>query len=312
MCSYCGSYNRYNDESCKNCGAEKVEAEGDYFGNSITEQSSSPCNKEESGDDFYQHNNDIVQNTNYNNYDVDKSSSNTKLSFMRNISLKAVLGILGGTTAIIAIIMLLISIFTPKMYDVELSNKSWDRIITIQELRTFDENDWDVPAGGWVYDERQEIRDYDHVIDHYDIEEHQVPRKEIDHYDYKYYDNGDGTFDEEEIPVYTTVYDIEYEEVPVYVDVPIYDTKYYYKIDKWCYNRTESSSGETDDPYWPEFNLSAKERESGRNETYTIYFETKEKKTYSKNVSYDEWKEFNLGEKYHITVVAGIVTEIEP
>jgi len=100
--------------------------------------------------------------------------------------------------------------------------------------------------------------------------------------------------------------------VPVYVDVPIYDTKYYYKIDKWCYNRTESSSGETDDPYWPEFNLSAKERESGRNETYTIYFETKEKKTYSKNVSYDEWKEFNLGEKYHITVVAGIVTEIEP
>ena len=312
VCSYCGSYNRYNDESCKNCGAEKVEAEGDYFGNSITEQSSSPCNKEESGDDFYQHNNDTVQNTNYNNYDVDKSSSNTKLSFMRNISLKAVLGILGGTTAIIAIIMLLISIFTPKMYDVELSNKSWDRIITIQELRTFDENDWDVPAGGRVYDERQEIRDYDHVIDHYDIEEHQVPRKEIDHYDYKYYDNGDGTFDEEEIPVYTTVYDIEYEEVPVYVDVPIYDTKYYYKIDKWCYNRTESSSGETDDPYWPEFNLSAKERESGRNETYTIYFETKEKKTYSKNVSYDEWKEFNLGEKYHITVVAGIVTEIEP
>lgn len=192
---------------------------------------------------------------------------------------------LSGAAVIIAVIMLLISIFTPKIYDVQLSDKSWNRSISIQELRTFDESDWDVPTGGRVYDEKQEIRDYDHVIDHYDIKEHKIPKQEIDHHDYKCYDNGDGIFDEEEIPVYNAVYDIEYEQVPVYKDVPIYDTKYYYKIDRWCYDRTESSSGKIDNPYWPEFTLDFKEKASGRSETYTIYFETNEKKTYSKSVS---------------------------
>lgn len=53
VCAYCGSYNRYNNESCQNCGAKKAESENDYFGKSITtERSSSPCNKEEADDNF--------------------------------------------------------------------------------------------------------------------------------------------------------------------------------------------------------------------------------------------------------------------
>lgn len=313
VCAYCESFNRYSNKICKNCGAQRAEAESDYFGKKQTsKQSSPPCKKEEVSDNSYQEYNYMNQNVNHNNYDKEKRYSNKAQNFFGNINLKVLFGLLGGATAIIAVIMLLISIFTPKEYDVQLTNKTWNRSISIQKLITVDENDWSVPPGGRIYDEKQEIRDYDHVIDHYKTKEYKVSRKEIDHYEYKYSDNGDGTFDEEKVPVYKTVYDTEYKKVPVYKDVPIYDTKYYYKIDKWFHNRTESSSGKIDEPYWPEFELGYKEKESGRSETYTIYFETEEKKTFSKNVSYEKWQAYSLGEKYHITVVAGIVTEVEP
>lgn len=348
VCAYCGSYNRYDSVVCQNCGSGKADAEEDYFGREVkvspkedynsehymsddedvqtemhdkedakqaqtleVEQSPSPWKEDESSDSFYQYYDYMKQNNSYNNYDKDESVVSKLQDFLGNINFKAVFTFLGGGALIIALIMLLISIFTPRTYDAQVADKSWNRNVTIQELRTFDENDWDVPAGARVYDRRQEIRDYDKVIDHYDTVKHEVPREVFDHYDYEYYDNGDGTFDEEKIEVYKTVYDIEYEKVPVYDYIPIYDTKYYYEIDRWTYDRTEKSSGKLDVPYWPEFDLGDKERESGRSETYTIYFET-EKKTYSKTVSYEEWKEYNLGEKYQITVVAGIVTEIEP
>lgn len=348
VCAYCGSYNRYNKLVCENCGAGKADSEEDYFGNEVkvtpkedynsehymsddkelqseteeeekaedaetpkAEESLSPWKEDESSDNFYQYYDYMKQNNSYNNHDENKSFSTKMQNFLKNINFKAVFAFLGGTASIIAIVMLLVWIFTPRTYDAQVADKTWNRNVTIQELRTFDESDWDVPVGARVYDERQEIRDYDKVIDHYDIVEHEVPREVFDHYDYEYYDNGDGTFDEERIEVNKTVYDIEYEKVPVYDYIPIYDTKYYYEIDRWVYDRTEKSSGKMDVPYWPEFTLGTKERESGRSETYTIYFET-EKKTYSKTVSYEEWKKFNLGEKYHITIVAGIVTEIEP
>lgn len=205
--------------------------------------------------------------------------------------------------------MFLISIFTPKTYDVTIEHKTWERDVTIQELITFDENDWYVPVGGRVYDERQEVRDTEKVIIGYETVENKVPREEFDHYEYKYYDNGDGTFDEEKNAVYNTVYDIEYEKVPIYDDVPIYDTKYYYKIDRWCYARTETASGTTDNPYWPEFELANKEREYGKSEKYQIYF-IADKHAYSKRVSYEEWQSYQLGDEIQITVVAGIVTEV--
>lgn len=326
VCAFCGSYNRYNATSCKNCGAAKADAEEDYFGRKVKvipeedynleeyepdEEPSSPSYEEEDRRD------------NTGSYDTsDYISSNTcnkedetylskAQSFFSNVNFKAILGIAGGIAATIALIVILISIFTPKNYDAQISDKTWNRSVTIQELRTLKEDDWDVPAGGRVYDERKEIRTYDHKIDHYDTEEYQVSRQEFDHYDYEYVDNGDGTFTEKKTPVYVTVYDTKYRKVPVYVDIPVYDIKYYYKIDRWCYDRTAKSSGKTDNPYWPEFNLASKERESGRNETYTVYFKVDEK-TYSKNFSYEEWKAYRLGSKVTITVVAGIVTEVEP
>lgn len=325
VCAYCGSYNRYNQVSCRNCGGGKADSEKDYFGNEVTVTPQEDYNSEQ----YMSTEDDDLQEESY-SYEAQQSLSPCKeetsdrvdlsynpieryddkiTSFFRSINLKSVLAVLGGAIAFVFIIMFLISIFTPQTYDATISDKSWERNVTIQELITFDESDWEVPVGGRVYDERQEVRDYEEIIVDYEIVEHEVPREEFDHYEYKYYDNGDGTFDEEEIAVYKTVYDIEYEKVPVYDEIPIYDTKYYYKIDRWRYARTEKASGTTDDPYWPQFQLANKERENGKSEVYTINFMANEK-AYSKNVSYEEWQSYQLGEKVQITVVAGIVTEV--
>ena len=324
VCPYCGSYNRYNSVVCKNCGSGKADSEEDYFGNKVTvtskedynsedymstddnlqekSESLSPFKREETSDSFNTPYNQIKQDTDYHKDDKIRS-------VLSNINLKFMFAMIGGAIAAIFIIMLLISVFTPKTYDSTIVDKSWVRNVTIQELKTFRESDWEVPTGGRVYNEKQEIRDYDKIIVDYDIVEHKIPREVFDHYDYVYHDNGDGTFDEETVEVTKTVYDIEYEKVPVYENIPIYDTKYYYEIDRWCYARTEKSYGKTDIPYWPEFELANKEKELGRTETYTVYFETS-KKTYSQNFSYEEWKSYQLKTKVQIVVVAGIVTEV--
>lgn len=325
VCAYCGSYNRYNNDVCKNCGSQKADALEDYFGNSFNDEhhtdntsyqdkirdpdlSSPPCKEEESSDNFYQ----------YDNTDSTKISENHEdkkyviTNILNNVTMKKALIGAGGLLAIIAIIVLLVSIFTPKEYNAYITNKSWKRSITIQELRTFNESDWYVPAGARVYYYQDEIRSYDHVVDHYETKSYQVPKQVFSHYEYDYVDNGDGTFKEVPRAVYKTEYETVYEEEPVYVDVPVYDTRYYYEIDRWCYARNETTSGDADSsPYWAEFELDNNERESGRKETYTINFETS-KKDFSKNVNFSEWSDYKIGNEVKITVVAGVVTEIEP
>ena len=75
--------------------------------------------------------------------------------------------------------------------------------------------------------------------------------------------------------------------------------------------RSQNTSGESDiSPYWADFELAQNERESGRNETYTLYLQT-EKKEYTTDVSYSEWNDYKEGDEVSITVVGGIVTKVE-
>lgn len=330
VCSYCGSYNRYNAKICRNCGSSKKEANEDYFGRPVNSSSDNDDDSEShTKTESYQKTDDEADepsNSQSSKLSYEKSSNDDFSidsgeypkqsnfgSLLSSISLKKLLVIGSGILGIIAIVMLLVSIFTPKNYSAKITAKSWERSITVQELRTFNESDWYIPDGARVYDEREEIRYYDEVIDHYETRSYQVSREEFDHYEYEYRDNGDGTFDEVSVPVYKTVYDTEYEEVPIYVEVPVYDIKYYYEIDRWCYDRTETASGTEDEPYWPDVQYDSFEREGVTSETYKISLTTttSKPKSYSKNLSYDEWKTYDEGTDVTIEVVAGVVTKIE-
>jgi hypothetical protein len=129
----------------------------------------------------------------------------------------------------------------------------------------------------------------------------------VDHYEtyYTYTDNGNGTFTEvpHERAVYTTEYYTEYEDQPVYQDVPRYATKYYYNIRRWVTVRTESASGQDHSPVWPELTLGENEREGRRGESYRFFVRNtkNDRDTAVYRLAEDVWMNLNVGDPVCIT-----------
>ena len=107
-------------------------------------------------------------------------------------------------------------------------------------------------------------------------------------------------------PRYRTEYHTETYEEPVYVKVPVYKTRYYYKIMKWLYDRDEVTSGADNEPYFAELNLPENERENGRREQYWILSGDKRYR-----IAYDLWKQVRTGSDIKATVAGGEIVEIK-
>ncbi|MCI0394581.1 MAG: zinc finger Ran-binding domain-containing protein [Chloroflexi bacterium] len=204
--------------------------------------------------------------------------------------------------------------------DVEatISGFTWERTLAVEAYRTVTEEDWSLPAGGRITSQRQEIHHYNQVLDHYESRERQVSEQvQVGQRTYVcgQRDLGNGYFEDIECtePVYETEYRTETYEEPIYRQEPVYQTWYTYEIDKWVVDRTEEAAGEDRSPVWPEATLAKNEREGQRTETYTIFFTGEEGKSYSQELSFDEWGSFEMGQ--HVTLklnVTGEVEEIEP
>lgn len=130
--------------------------------------------------------------------------------------------------------------------DLTVIGLQWVRNINIEENKMFSESGWTLPEGAEQTDARNELHHYDSVLDHYESVEVQRSRQVVDHYEtyYTYSDNGNGTFTEvpHERPVYTTEYYTETVQQPIYVQVPRYQTKYYYNIWRWTPSQDVTAS----------------------------------------------------------------------
>lgn len=318
ICSYCNSYNHYNVKKCRNCGSPRESASKNYFGESLKNESESENYFEESLEEKSK----VSDCKNYLEYDTFKKVKENVKEFLANNYQKLLIGV-GVALLIFFIIFGIIKFFIPKELVGVIEANSWERTIEIQELKTFDESDWFIPQGARVYRNSVEIYTYQQVVDHYEEVTVEKSRKVFDHYeisyDYSYKDNGDGTFTEivkeNKEPVYRTEYYTEIEKEPVYRSVPIFKTKYYYKIDRWVHNRTEKASGDFN-PYWPKYELKELERENGRTEKYVLHILVKDKKkdkekTYKYSLSQEEWEKYEPKMEVVITVQAGFVTKVK-
>lgn len=103
-----------------------------------------------------------------------------------------------------------IFLFTPKEVNMQITDFSWSRSISIEQNRTFHESDWSVPAGGRVTSQQMEFHHYQSVLDHYETRTREVARERLSHYEYSttLIDMENGYFEEETIstPVYETYY----------------------------------------------------------------------------------------------------------
>lgn len=288
-CPYCNSLNNWGDATCSSCGAPKKRASKDFSyvdrtSDNAYVQDVNKRHTEQNAD----HNKDVYHETSH--------KRTLKSWISRNLSR---IGVGAGIIALMAAIIFLVF---PYKEVSTVDGFSWERSINIEQERTVKESDWFVPVGGHCYDTKQEIRSYKDVLDHYETVLETKSKQVIDHYEptYTYSDNGNGTFTEHmhQTPVYRTEVYTEPKQVPVYKQVAVYDTKYYYEIDRWFFEYASESSGNDKDPYWNEnYTLKNRERDTSRSETYTIHFDNGEEK----DCSYEKWQTTELGDKVVLT-----------
>ena len=282
MCEFCGSYNSAKLTKCMSCGAERGKSK-DYFQVQEANREKESGKAETTENEFEPKPEKVESYQNFENPQEDYSQHDFSSYNLANIFLnkKVIAIVLAVLLSIIGVIFL----FTPKEVNMQITDFSWSRSISIEQNRTFHESDWSVPAGGRVTSQQMEFHHYQSVLDHYETRTREVARERLSHYEYSttLIDMGNGYFEEETIstPVYETYYETEEYQEPIYRDEPVYAMKYYYDIDRYVYERPVNTSGNDKEPYWGEVKLNYDERVSERNEEYKIsgISDEKEKRT---------------------------------
>lgn len=312
VCDYCQSLNNTKYIYCSNCGAPREKETKDYFSNKEKSDSkkNSPVNHTQTNDSIESQSESDTPKSNVKpTINNSESPVNHKQSNIRKL-----LCIFGALFATISIILGLFALFSPKYVDATVSAMNWERNIDIEEYRTVKENDWTLPSGGRLLYTQSEIRSYNTVLDHYETKTRTVTEQVLDGYDTNTYytDNGNGTFTEHtsQTPRYRTETKLETYQEPVYRQDPVYDTKYYYEIERWKYERTETSSGTNDTPYWVNCKLNDKERIAKKKATYTISFMDENDKTHQYRCDYDEYKQYKPNDTVKLKLIANCINEI--
>lgn len=285
FCPYCDSYNPASATVCRNCGHEREATDETYF--EMREKQERKAAEE-----------------------AERAAEATRGPRRSRKPLLLVLLLL-----IVALVGSCVYRNMPHNKGVAIVDTQWTREITVQENRLVQESGWTLPADAVEQlDAREEIHHYDKELDHYELVEEQRSREVLDGYDTytTYEDMGNGYFNEVEhsTPRYRTEYYTETHEEPVYVDVPVYATKYYYTIYRWEDARTETAQGQTD-PYWPEIAYGANEREGARSESYSVTYADKKGDRTTLACNYDLWSRMQLGNSYTLKIQQGQLIGVE-
>lgn len=290
MCEYCGGYNSALDTVCVSCGAER--SGKDYFEIRKEKEEKKAAKEREE-----QQQNGIVQ----------QPDNKKKKPF----NVKAlVIGIVIAVLAIAGIAYLA----TPKTYEVTLADKYWQSSVDVEKNTECYESDWSLPSGAELDHKEREIRTYEQVQDGTRTETYESYEVVGSHEETSYTDNGDGTFHSSTTTVPDYGYVTRTREVPNYVDVPVYDTKYYYYIWRWQYDRTLTAEEHGDKKvYYAKEDLSDDERYKNKQCSYYLTFHDNEKdedETYE--VTKEQYKQVETGAGYTIVVDVDEITEITP
>lgn len=282
-CEYCGALNSVLDVNCKGCGSPREDAKKDYF------------NANEKPEPF-------VPNASAKKPEPKKPAPKKK---------KNLAPLFIALAAVLALIVGIVAFAMPKKKTLKINEMNWAYQIDIESYETVEENDWSVPDGGRVQYTQEEIHHYDQVFDHYETRTRTYTEQVYDGEDVhtEYIDNGDGTFSEHQVstPRYRSETRYEDYEEPIYRDEPVYQTKYYYEIEKWIHKRYVETNGSDKNPVWGDVVLADNEREGTRTETYTVeaVFVKGRKvkdKVHTYKASKEIWDKLSVGENYKVKI----------
>lgn len=94
-------------------------------------------------------------------------------------------------------------------------------------------------------------------------------------------------------------------------DQPVYDTRYYYEIDRWCHERDVIEQGTDKKTYYGIVVFGENEREERRFMTYTITCITEKGKDLTLSVDEKDWRELRAGDHVKVKTQLGHVKRLE-
>jgi hypothetical protein len=206
----------------------------------------------------------------------------------------------------------------------------WERAVEVEEYRTLQYEDWDVPSDGRVIRQSREIRTYRREFDHYETRYRTVSeRVRTGSHTERYAcgsttrDMGNGRYQSETTYCNRTVDDYSYRtrqepyQEAVYRDVPVYDTRYTYVVDRWVTDHMvrapTAADGPDVPPYWPIPDPRGPKQRVGdeRQEEYEVIVVDEKGRVYDRDIGRDTWYRLEKGERMPaMQTRSGRITEI--
>ena len=315
LCTHCGSYNSATRSDCKNCSSACKK--GDYHAVQSSKNSFKTAYIEQRA---YGEANAVKSLTARNNNfpeTVQEATSYQHRNAPTTLKTLTKPKIIAIFLSVIALLSLITVLALPaKEVKLSVVDLPWERAISIENLRTYNESDWSLPPTARLQRTEEEVKSYRQEFSHNEVKSRTVVKTRVvgqEEYVAGHRDMGNGVF--EEIIAYRDIIEryseLEYYEEAVYKDVPVYATKYYYEIDRWRHARYVRTSRRNSEPYWGEVVLTDnKEREGRRSETYTIVLSDGET-TYNKKCSLSVWSQYSVDDLVIAKVKFGRVISID-
>ena len=228
----------------------------------------------------------------------------------------------------------IIKLLSPKTEIMIIEQVAWEYSVDIERYQAVEKNSWNLPADARLLRMEDEVHHVKEEVDHYEYKTTIVTDRVFSHNEtvtevverenvvgietevVDRIDLGNGYFEEiieefeiveieeevieYEVPIYEIVYEEKKYTEPVYTDVPVMQTKFYYEVDEWVFNRTVKSSGKDKQPYWPNFNLSDKEQVSNKETMYYVTVINSDNTSSQISVDYDCWVELEVGQEVKV------------
>lgn len=164
----------------------------------------------------------------------------------------------------------------------KIDSLEWRAIAEIEEWKSCDESDWEVPECATIYKEQEEIKSYKIVgyETKYRVEEYQ---ERVGYYR----------------PTWRPIYETRTRIVPYQkaIKEPVYATKYYYKINRWVHlKNVQLACGYNSDYNYPDYVCDENERVHNVEYEYLVKLECDEKHVYH-SVDRVTWESLQVGQE---------------
>ncbi|MEM7370830.1 MAG: Ran-binding zinc finger domain-containing protein [Bacteroidota bacterium] len=205
---------------------------------------------------------------------------------------------------LIAAVLILVGIFAlrsfPTEIDVSVEQFSWQRDIQMLHYEPVQQEAWDrAPSDAFDVRSSREIKTYNQVLRGYETKTRtRQVQVGTERYVCGKIDKGNGYFVDKYCtrPVYESRQET-YKE-PVYDQVPVYGTKYYFKTMKWVKANVITAKAKDHSPQWPNPPPQAdadKWKQGDRQEVYFIFVKEDDGDVHKEKIPYDVWSKLEIG-----------------